>query len=115
MGSKIRKSDHFYREIGKSSTFAKLAIENENIVHSTYIMFLINFEDKNFCYSLLLWIFSLNCHKALKRCKLLLKSLLNFLHHKKGMFVNVYFADKKLHPPPLKIVINIHRRRSRPK
>ena len=49
------------------------------------------------------WIFSLKCHKALKRCKLLLKSLLNFLHHKKRMFANVYFADKKLSPPPREI------------
>ena len=53
MGSKIRKSAHFYREIGKSATFPKLAIENENLVH-TYIMFLIQFGDKNVCYSLLL-------------------------------------------------------------
>ena len=116
MGSKIRKSAHFYREIGKSATFAKLAIENENLVHSTYIMFLIKFGDKNVCYSLLLLDFSLKCHKALKRCKLLLKSLLNFLHHKKRMFANVYFADKKLSPPPPeKLVINIYRGRSRPK
>ena len=54
MSSKIRKSAHFYRKIGKSATFAKLAIENENLVHSTYIMFFIKFEDKNVCYSLLL-------------------------------------------------------------
>ena len=54
MGSKIRKSAHFYREIGKSATFPKLAIENENLVHSTYIIFLIQFGDKNVCYSLLL-------------------------------------------------------------
>ena len=54
MGSKIRKSAHFYRKIGKSATFAKLAIEKENLVHSTYMMFLIKFEDKNVCYSLLL-------------------------------------------------------------
>ena len=56
MGSKIRKSAHFYRKIGKSATFksVKLAIENENLVHSTYIMFLIKSGDKNICYSLLL-------------------------------------------------------------
>ena len=60
------------------------------------------------------WIFSLKCHKALKRCKLLLKYLLNFLHHKKTMFANVYFADKN-NPPPQEIVINIHQGKSRPK
>ena len=54
MGIEIHKSAHFYRKIGKSATFAKLAIENENLVHSTYIMFLIKFGDKNVCYSLLL-------------------------------------------------------------
>ena len=100
MGSKICKSAHFYHKIGKSATFAKLAIENENLVHSiyTYIMFLIKFGDKNVCFIgfvFFYWIFSLKCHKALKRCKLLLKSLLNFLHHKKRMFANVHFADKK--------------------
>ena len=54
MGSKIGKSTHFYRKIGKSATFAKLAIGNENLAHNTYIMFLIEFGDKNICYSLLL-------------------------------------------------------------
>ena len=57
MGSKIGKSAHFYRKIFKSATFAKLAIENENLVHSTYIMLLIKFGDKNICYSLLLLYF----------------------------------------------------------
>ena len=72
MGSKIRKSAHSYRKIGKSATFAKLAIENENLVHSTYIMFLIKFGDKMSVIVFLYWIFSLKCHKALKRCKFLL-------------------------------------------
>ena len=54
MGSKIHKSANFYRKIGKSATFAKLAKENENLVQSTYIMFLIKFRDKNVCYNLLL-------------------------------------------------------------
>ena len=34
-GSKIRKSAFFSRIIGKSATFAKLAIENENLIHNT--------------------------------------------------------------------------------
>ena len=54
MGSKIGKFTHFYRKIGKSATFAKLAIEYENLIHSTNKMFLIKFGDKNICYSLLL-------------------------------------------------------------
>ena len=78
MGSKIRKSAHFYRKLGKSATFAKLAIENENLVHNTYIMFLINSETKMSVIVFCVWICSLKCQKALKRCKLLHKSLLQF-------------------------------------
>ena len=114
MGSKIRKSAHFYRKIRKSATFAKLAIENENLVHSTYIMFLIKFGDKVSVIVFFYWIFSLECHKALKRCKLLLKSLLNFLHHKKRMFAIVNFADKN-NPPPPRNSDKYTPRKSRPK
>ena len=47
-GSKIHKSANFNHIIGKSATFAKLAIENENL----NIPFKIRIY-KNVCYSLL--------------------------------------------------------------
>ena len=47
------------------------------------------------------WICSLKYHKALKRCELLQKSLLHFLHHKKRMFANVCFADEKNYSPTI--------------
>ena len=40
------------------------------------------------------WICSLKYHKALKRFKLMPKSLLHFLYHKKHMFANVCFANE---------------------